>query len=599
MECGKIIMTGLCCHVRSKAAFVDKCVRYSEKQRTEPIAVMEHGDADNFFTIPTQPNVVMTESAGYAEWDETESERIFDLRLGRKLERGYAELPSEVRFHLRPALEMNGREIRVESMGFLVLALVKNERCRTALETYLSKDQHVSRTAFLQSGYQDSPLLSWFTLGEQAAARGAIGLMARVRNGETKEYHPLIEILGKGYRQLKNIVRRQEVISGEFLSETIESGKDIVAALAHVMVMLVFAESMEIPVQEDYLFYVMLQMFQIYEQEMLLKPQEETATEKDKRRYRKLAKEKPMLGYYYGWHYLEEAGSLKEEAGEEILMEAQAAGTDQPVFHVTSIEAMFYHFHLSLRMLSEIRLERNEVELLLAWFGELSWKEYEQVLLSATLCKYIGMIHRELSGKMGQFSEKREDEGEENACQALRQELEKARTCESIARKQKERLQILLEDAERSNEKLKARLVREEKEHEQEKEELVGLRNYVFRLNETGEETDTVQQKGEEEDSTEKRLKEIRAERALIIGGHGNWQKKMQKELPNSQFLAADSRHFDVSVIKNKKYLIFNTDLLQHTSYYRIMGEKRRGQRVLYVHGNNVEKCMRELLMQL
>ena len=71
---------------------------------------MEKGDDDNLFMIPTQPNVVMTESAGYAEWDETESERIFDLRLGRKLERGYAELPSEVRFHLRPALEMNGRK---------------------------------------------------------------------------------------------------------------------------------------------------------------------------------------------------------------------------------------------------------------------------------------------------------------------------------------------------------------------------------------------------------------------------------------------------------------------------------------------------------
>lgn len=592
-------MTGLCCHVRSKAAFVDKCVKYSTQPRTEPIAVMERGDADNFFTLPAPPNAAAAEGVKYTEWDETESERIFDLRLEKKLQRDYAGLPSEVRFHLRPALEMNGREIRVESIGFLVLALVKNERCRISLETYLAGGQDAYRTAFLHSGYQDIPLLAWFTLEEQTAARGAIGLIARVRNGEADEYRLLMEILCRGYRQLKNAVRRQEAISGEFLSETIEAGKDIVAALAHVMVMLVFAENMGIPVREDYLFYVMLQMFQIYEQEMLVKPEEETVAEKDKKRYQKLAREKPMLGYYYGCHYLEEAGSLKEEVGEEILMEAKAAGTGQPVFHVTAIEAMFYHFHLSLRMLSGIRLERNEVELLLAWFGELSWKEYEQVLLSATLCKYIGRLHAELTEKMERFSENSGGAQEEKACQARLQEIEGLKQRESMAQKQKETLQILLEKAERKNEKLEERLTRQEKEHEQEKDELVGLRNFVFRLNENGDETDAVQTKGEKEGDTGKRLEEIRTERTLIIGGHGNWQKKMQKELPNSQFLAADSRHFDISVIKNKKYLIFNTDLLQHTSYYRIMGEKRREQKVLYVHGNNVEKCMRELLMQL
>ena len=73
----------------------------------------------------------------------------------------------------------------------------------------------------------------------------------------------------------------------------------------------------------------------------------------------------------------------------------------------------------------------------------------------------------------------------------------------------------------------------------------------------------------------------------------------MSKCLPNSQFLASDYMNFDPAMLHNKEYIIVNTDILKHGIYYKIMNERRKGQKVLYVHGNNVERTLREISSQL
>ena len=127
--------------------------------------------------------------------------------------------------------------------------------------------------------------------------------------------------------------------------------------------------------------------------------------------------------------------------------------------------------------------------------------------------------------------------------------------------------------------------------HEKEKEEWASLRSFAYQL-----------RAGQEEELPahgREKLEGLRIEKSLVIGGHSNWQKKMRCHFPNSQFLACDNRNFDPSILRNKRYIIFNTDILKHASYNRIMAERKKGQKILYVHGNNVERCLGELAGQL
>lgn len=52
-------------------------------------------------------------------------------------------------------------------------------------------------------------------------------------------------------------------------------------------------------------------------------------------------------------------------------------------------------------------------------------------------------------------------------------------------------------------------------------------------------------------------------------------------------------------VIANKKYIIFNTDILNHALYYKIMNQRKEGQKVLYVHGCNVNRTLQQIRKQM
>ena len=164
--------------------------------------------------------------------------------------------------------------------------------------------------------------------------------------------------------------------------------------------------------------------------------------------------------------------------------------------------------------------------------------------------------------------------------------------------RQKKDMERELTEAQRQIDRLKKEILKKE-------EELLELRKYVSQKEGREEETEEADQMPKDEnDCTEpgKNIKEVdvgRLDRSIVIGGHRNWQKKMRQCLPDSQFLASDHMHFDPAVLRNKKYIIVNTDILKHGLYYKIMSERKKGQRILYVHGNNVDRAMREIADQL
>lgn len=411
-----------------------------------------------------------------------------------------------------------------------------------------------------------------------------------------------MEILNLGYKPLRNQIKKLNAFSGDNFSAALDDNSDMAENLSQMMVQMAIAEDLGIPVLHDYLFYIVLQMLLIYEEEMMSPPAGPACTREGERCYRKLQKENPYLESYHASFYL--AGSETMERGKAgNAMGAREAGKTASApasplpggkWGIASppepMELLFLHYRLHPRMLAGIRLERRECEQIFSLFGSLSEEEYESILLAATLCKYIEQLHRRCEENQLEELRCRTRQIEEQERQlVLRQEQLAQR--ERLIAGQREALERLAGDQTQKIQKLENALRELVERHEKEKEELASLRSFAYQL-----------RAGQEEELPahgREKLEGLRLEKSLVIGGHSNWQKKMRCHFPNSQFLACDNRNFDPSILRNKRYIIFNTDILKHASYNRIMAERKKGQKILYVHGNNVERCLGELAGQL
>ena len=139
---------------------------------------------------------------------------------GRKLlKRGQEELPQLLAAAVSPALNMDHEEVQVESILFLAYAIVRNETCREAIMEYAErKAKHVTMhikipATKIRTFY---PGFSW---SDRLPASMAVGLIERIRleeeaaedsdADEHRRYKDLQKILEKGYRNLKEPVKKQ------------------------------------------------------------------------------------------------------------------------------------------------------------------------------------------------------------------------------------------------------------------------------------------------------------------------------------------------------------------------------------------------------
>ena len=608
-----IICNGVCCYGRPKAAFVAKSMGVSAGARhTVMEMLMESGETEGLFRLIDAENGV----AGLeARWGDDELERVFEAVYSKRLRNRREKLPEEARFFLAPIFELDHREIHVDSLPFLIYAMVRNQRCRTALKEATDREADRCYEAYRESDLREAAFFCWFLQEDRELARNAAGLLLLARRqAEGERCRALMEILNLGYKPLRNQIKKLNAFSGDNFSAALDDNSDMAENLSRMMVQMAIAEDLGIPVLHDYLFYIVLQMLLIYEEEMMSPPAGPACTREGERCYRKLQKENPYLESYHASFYLAgsetmergkagargkagvcgEAGNAMEAGETGKTASAPASPLPGGKWGIASppepMELLFLHYRLHPRMLAGIRLERRECEQIFSLFGSLSEEEYESILLTATLCKYIEQLHRRCEENQLEELRCRTRQIEERERQlVLRQEQLEQR--ERLIAGQREALERLAGDQTQKIQKLENALRELVERHEKEKEELASLRSFAYQL-----------RAGQEEELPahgREKLEGLRLEKSLVIGGHSNWQKKMRCHFPNSQFLACDNRNFDPSILRNKRYIIFNTDILKHASYNRIMAERKKGQKILYVHGNNVERCLGELAGQL
>ncbi len=521
-----IICNGVCCYGRPKAAFVAKSMGgvSASARHTVMEMLMESGETEGLFRLIDAENGV----AGLeARWGDDELERVFEAVYSKRLRNRREKLPEEARFFLAPIFELDHREIHVDSLPFLIYAMVRNQRCRTALKEATDREVDRCYEAYRESDLREAAFFCWFLQEDRELARNAAGLLLLARRqAEGERCRALMEILNLGYKPLRNQIKKLNAFSGDNFSAALDDNSDMAENLSRMMVQMAIAEDLGIPVLHDYLFYIVLQMLLIYEEEMMSPPAGPACTREGERCYRKLQKENPYLESYHASFYL--AGSEIMERGKagacgKAGKTASAPASPLPggKWGIASppepMELLFLHYRLHPRMLAGIRLERRECEQIFSLFGSLSEEEYESILLAATLCKYIEQLHRRCEENQLEELRCRSRQIEERERQlVLRQEQLAQR--ERLIAGQREALERLAGDQTQKIQKLENALRELVERHEKEKEELASLRSFAYQL-----------RAGQEEELPahgREKLEGLRLEKSLVIGGHSNWQKK-------------------------------------------------------------------------
>ncbi len=593
MDRDMILFNGLRCKVNTKAAFVDMCMQtpaLASKMMESPAVMEECGK--KLYTLEEE------EKSGVfalrVELNEEKRERIYEEVFGEKLTDGrFGKLSDIHQRLLEPIRIMHKKEMGIDVVPFIAYAVVRNSRCRSMLLESVTGCEKECLEAFHGSEYQAERFLRKFLLDERKAAKLAVGLLLLLREEESEEkYRMVMGIIYAGYKPLKNVVKKLDYLEGKQFEELMEKDTMVELILSQMVIEMVIAEDLGIPRLEDYQFCQVVCMLKVYEDRRLCPKEKDVDMAEGKRIFRKFLREHWEPGAYYVSDFLEKKN--QEMCG-----------------RWERLEDLLNIFGMETRALYGISLEKWEAEMLCTIFEEKDWERYKQILLLATLCKYIQQIEAMYENEIPEEIQYRKS-CEESAVKNLEYERKRMeeRIC-TLERQKKER-EMELAEAKCEMERMKRESRKNEERREEEKEELARLREAILRRKGESQEVSCAACNWEKSGGAgvskvgaegirnfEGMFDAGRLERSIVIGGHRNWQKKLRRRLPGSQFLASDYMNFDPAVLHNKKYIIVNTDILKHGLYYKIMNERKKGQKILYVHGNNIDRTLREIAEQI
>ena len=622
-----IVCEGLRCCVHSKAAFIDWCMESSKESRNMLIQAMMNADGREGFFESSQMGSVVKKSI---LWNQEQKEHVFDAIIRRKLlKRGQEELPQLLAAAVGPALNMDHEEVQVESILFLAYAIVRNETCREAIMEYAEKEGETCYDAYKNSSYKDSDFLSWFLVADRLPASMAVGLIERIRleeeaaedsdADEHRRYKDLTEILEKGYRNLKNQLKKAEYIDGSMFQKIVQDSNDMVHAASEMMVLLVIAEELEIPVHEDYDFYLGLQILESYEEDLETLPEPEITENGGRRLHRNLQKGHPRMESYYTCYYLD---------GTETERTVPDPGT------------VFEYFHLNLRMLAGIELEQKDIDFICSLSEGMKWQEYKQTLLIASLCKYIHSLQQLCEKNDPEEYRYRQRRAEKDRKEFLNK-IENLQSRTAYLEQKKRELENCLEQCEKEKEKLKVKIQNTEEKNALEREELISLRNYVFPFTQTGGkgagviqtesaktgcewigcvQTEYIQTENPSTESA--RTERVRTERVRTGCARTECAQTGCARAERAQAESAQTKHAQaecvlqerartecaqevhLQTVDSQAKAYQNHEESHRTEDYAALmkGEKMLiigGHIILYVHGNNIDKILQDINRQI
>ena len=127
--------------------------------------------------------------------------------------------------------------------------------------------------------------------------------------------------------------------------------------------------------------------------------------------------------------------------------------------------------------------------------------------------------------------------------------------------------------------------------YESERDELIALRNFVYRLENSTLDDDT-------EGISLDEMKDALVEKHIvIIGGHVTWVNKLKKLFPEWKYIDTNAyKTVDGKMLDGKDMVYFFTDYMNHISYTKIIAAVRERKIPFgYLAGTNIENTVRQI----
>lgn len=661
----EMVMSGkLQCKVRAKA----KLMQYFLSVPEYRMALMERiGDLGiGRKQIPEKilcrfPGEIGKTVENMAVLDENALELAYEQVVsGDVLEAWLEHQTLAIAYHSRKALELDQKTITISIQKYLVYALVKNERCLKEIRAVREKLSGASGSSpdFRKNEFQDQNFFAWFPQWQREDARWCMELLEQIRQNAPQKgdaYQMFWEIAQSGYRKMQKFLRGCERMNGTVFAQ-LSTESDMALRISASVLGIAMAEKLEIPREEDFLFYTFLPVLQDYELQMNETEEEVAISAEGRKKFREMKEIYRCEDYVKSCleHPLRDVSDetlrkmMAEAEGMEGTEAEHAENGDGDGTEVgCDYREIFSIFHMNPRMLQGIQLTDQEIQKIFSLNADMDWEEYMPWLLASTLCKYIGKLteycernreEREEQKRRKKFFGDREKQIDVEECERLLRRLQELQRENLNLRERLERMKTDRKNLDQSlcqaNQCLEQRKDQiEELRREQERrgKELNQLREYVWQMTGSfrggsgrsqnpylGQYIDESENSKDTENTKDtKDIKEteeiekmggncaenlrtiLKGRRVIVIGGHVNWQKRFREQFPQWQFMSADKNNYDGESIRSKEVIIVNTAVLKHSCYYRVLAERGENQILLYVNGSNPERCMQELIEQL
>lgn len=569
-----IVYDGICQEINGKAIFMRQCICYEgclerivEKLQDESVAQK------------LKYSGLYRKGMGIARLmlHEDDLELLFDeLYQGRMMQLlKKAENPLWEVYAL--PMSMNGERIRLDVTCLLVYGVMINERCREALKAMAAERD--AYYGYYEASEYKGLWMEGFLRAEQIwDARLMLGLLEKMRKEEDEDaYRLLMKVIYAGYGHIRRQIRGRKEIDGglarEILARNISEENSMLPTVSAFILLMAMAEDLGIRYIWDYETLVMIQFF---ESSIDLLTNGEGAHA----RYEEFgAEDRKEFLEKYDEEYATHRSLLGLVAGQE---------TDRLGELMTRV---FDLYRISPRKFWNFDLTEEEEACLIRQHDRWSKRTYATGLILAQLCKYIRQLEEQYLAASRDYA----------GMQVYLARQEKEKACRQSQQREQKLLRLTedkraLEDTVLKQEqellKLQKQLDTRKEQEAGQLQELMELRSYVYSLSEGWEETEPEVQPGA-------MLSGWKDKRVLVVGGHVGWQNKLRELFPRWQFVQPGQNSLDGSVIKGKDLIICNTQVLAHSCYYKVLSGRDRRQKLYYVHSNNIQKCLRELELQL
>lgn len=596
MKCsnGRMIFEGVHESFSSKACFMEKAL--GVKQVQEDIAKrLMNGEGAIMESFKTAW-VGAGAAALCMEAKDAELEKLFDGMYGNIVKREMRKMTDDTMKDFSRLATKNSREYHIEPGFFLLYAMCTNEACRERLVVEVTEREEYY-ALWEQSVFHTQKLERHVPAAFVWDMRLMAGILEKLRlEGKRGDaYKSFMRIMYAGFGHLKRLLKGKQYASGGLIKEAfaaeVQEKHNMLSTLTSMVLVFIMAEDMGLRVLFDFDLVMMMPFLEDCQNELSGGQRRGLFDEGDEAvKVQETHKQGEEKEHLEGKRYKEFLEDYDRKYKIHNSLADLAVIPDEEGWNALMYEA-FLLFGVSTRKFGQFEL--TEKECMDLWRLSDKWKskDYKGMVVIAQLAKYIAQLEQDYIGlakeghdfanwKLDKLQSRHEDKEMQYQAELNRLTAERKRLEELFLKKEQElgKLQSMLKEKDIAL--------------QEQTKELGALRSYVYAMSEEWEAEDCPQEQDDLWQSWNDR-------KVLVVGGHVNWQNKLRDYFPNWQFVLPGQRTFDADIIRGKDYIICNTEILDHSSYYKVVAGKSKCQRLLYVHSSNIQKCILELEGQM